>query len=255
LIDDVDVDVEEELDEVEDPAAQIRDDIAESLAALSNESDTPTEFDQNSIPFGPAEVDFRSDAWMACISAVQGWLRFDTQLPVDDSIEFARSLSSALGFEEIAEAIDGLGASPKLTAVALDRLRERAEQATRLQRLFAEEFLSDGGTRESATRAWVSGWDEADETDDIASAEPVSAKADTWRITEFVAQAQDGKLNLTPSYQRGDVWGTGARQLLIESVLRGIPLPSVILLQPSDGQTQLFEVVDGKQRRQTSTGN
>ncbi|PPL19590.1 DUF262 domain-containing protein [Microterricola pindariensis] len=234
--------------EVDDPATQIRDDVAEFLAALSNETDTPKEFEQVSLPFRSSDVNFDSDAWIACVAAVQGWLRFDSELPANDIEKFAEALSIALGFPDQIDAIDRSTMFPRLTAVAVDRLRERAERAVRMQTLFADEFLSDGGTRESATRAWASGWDEADESEDIASPEPVSAKADTWRINEFVAQAQDGNLNLTPSYQRGDVWGTGARQLLIESVLRGIPLPSVILLQPSDGRTQLFEVVDGKQR-------
>jgi hypothetical protein len=54
------------------------------------------------------------------------------------------------------------------------------------------------------------------------------------------------RLNLTPSYQRGDVWRTGDRQALIESILRGIPLPSIILLRT--GGTKPHDVVDGKQR-------
>ena len=53
-------------------------------------------------------------------------------------------------------------------------------------------------------------------------------------------------LNLTPSYQRGDVWTTGDRQQLIESIVRGIPLPSIILLEKDPDEP--IEVVDGKQR-------
>ena len=238
--------VEDDL--VEESRTQIRDDIAEYLSGLSNETDTPTEFEQNITPFRASEVDFDSDSWMSFVAGVQGWLRFDGELSVETGPAFAESLAIALGFSNIEEAISSASVFPKLTDVALDRLRERAERAVRLQNVFVEEYLSESGSRETASRSWVEAWEEADESDEVASAEPVSAKADTWRITEFVAQAQDGNLNLTPSYQRGDVWGTGARQLLIESVLRGIPLPSVILLQPSDGQTQLFEVVDGKQR-------
>jgi len=87
-----------------------------------------------------------------------------------------------------------------------------------------------------------------DTEDEVVSPEPVSAKADTWRIEQFVVEARDGKLNLAPSYQRGDVWGTSSRQLLIESILRGIPLPSVILLKSPDSASRGYEVVDGKQR-------
>ncbi len=244
MIDADDVDDES----IDDPLNQIRDDVAELLAALSNETDTPTEFSQASVPFRADEVDFESDSWLACIVAVQGWLRLDFAQASDDREQVLSALATALGFDDRAAAIDTSGAVPSLTPVALDRVRERAERAMRLVRSFTDEYLSEGGTRESATRVWVAGWDEDDESEDASSPKPVSAKADTWRITEFVAQAKAGKLNLTPSYQRGDVWGTGSRQLLIESVLRGIPLPSVILLKPADGQSQLFEVVDGKQR-------
>lgn len=63
-----------------------------------------------------------------------------------------------------------------------------------------------------------------------------------WHIFQLTKK----KLNLTPSYQRGDVWRTGDRQKLIESILRGIPLPSIILLRK--GGANPDDVVDGKQR-------
>ena len=63
-----------------------------------------------------------------------------------------------------------------------------------------------------------------------------------WHIFQLTKK----KLNLTPSYQRGDVWRTGDRQKLIESILRGIPLPSIILLRK--GGAAPDDVVDGKQR-------
>ena len=109
-------------------------------------------------------------------------------------------------------------------------------------------FLATAARRESASRTWEAAWEEEDDEEEVVSPEPVSAKAETWRIEQYVAVARDGKLNLAPSYQRGDVWSTSARQLLIESILRGIPLPSVILLKSSRPETRRYEVVDGKQR-------
>lgn len=232
----------------DDPALQLREDLAELLAALSSEADSPTDFDQLGVPFTRDDVDYDSDSWMAAVAAVQGWFRFGTPLSTGDPAAFAHSLASALDFDSVDQAVDLNGPVPQLTPVALDRLRTRAEHALQLQRLFAEEFLSEDGTRETATRAWKRGWESDEETDEPATAEPVSAKADTWKISEFVSAAQSNKLNLTPSYQRGDVWPTSSRQILIESILRGIPLPSVILLKPSTGDARPFEVVDGKQR-------
>ena len=72
--------------------------------------------------------------------------------------------------------------------------------------------------------------------------------ANTWPVSEFVGYAEDGELSLSPSYQRADVWPTTTAQQLIESILRGIPLPSVILLQRTHSQRVMYETVDGKQR-------
>ena len=99
----------------------------------------------------------------------------------------------------------------------------------------------------AATTRWEEAWEEEDAIVQEVSPEPVSAKALTLPIVQFGDRAAKGKLNLSPSYQRGDVWPTSDAQLLMESILRGIPLPSVIILKP-DGQSIQFEVVDGKQR-------
>lgn len=232
----------------EDPASQTRQDLAESLSYLSDATDTPLEFEQTGAPFAPEDVDFQTNQWMACLFAVQGWLRFQNALSMADVASFASSLNDALEFPKNSQEIVVVGDHAELNDVALDRLRERAEKAMAIHSTFIEEYLSEGGTRESATRAWIARWVEEQETEEEASPDSVSAKADTYRINEFVGQAEGGKLNLAPSYQRGDVWGTAARQLLIESVLRGIPLPSIILLKPNDGLNQTYEVVDGKQR-------
>lgn len=240
-----------ELDDeiVEDPIFQSRADVAELLAALSQVSDTPTEFDATAAPFSPEEVDFSTDGWIARVADVQGWLRLDEPLPLQSADEFVRALTGLLGFRDVDDVVLLSEASPHLTLVGLDRLRDRAERAVGLQKRFLEDYESDGGTRESATRNWVAAWeDEEDDPAENMTPVPVSAKAATWRINEFVEAAKAGRLNLAPSYQRGDVWGTGARQILIESILRGIPLPSVILLKPSGGAGKPYEVVDGKQR-------
>lgn len=234
---------------VEDPIVQSRVDVSELLAILSQASDAPTEFDAAAAPFSSEEVDFSTDAWIARVADVQGWLRLDEPLPLQSTEEFVRSLAGLLGFRDAADVVSGPGESPHLTLVGLDRLRDRAERAVRLQQLFLENYEGDGGTRETATRNWVAAWeDEEDDPAENLTPAPVSAKAATWRINEFVEAAKAGRLNLAPSYQRGDVWGTGARQILIESILRGIPLPSVILLKPSGGAGKPYEVVDGKQR-------
>ena len=97
---------------------------------------------------------------------------------------------------------------------------------------------------------WAARWDEVGEDEEVEGSGTIHAEADTWPITEFIGHAENGELNLSPSFQRADVWPTTTSQQLIESILRGIPLPSIIILDkvdPATGSTS-YEVVDGKQR-------
>lgn len=235
------------IDETEDvlPEEDLReqqlDRIAELLAELSEATDTPKGV-QPCAQFTADDVSFDSDAWMSCLADVQGWLHFSEDLSTSDPAAFAASLAEALGFETQAEGIESADGTPLLTETALERLSERAELAARLQQSFLAEFDAEGGSRASATATWDEAWLTVDDSAEAVVPEPVTAKADVWHIFQLTKK----KLNLTPSYQRGDVWRTGDRQALIESILRGIPLPSIILLRT--GGTTPHDVVDGKQR-------
>jgi len=54
-------------------------------------------------------------------------------------------------------------------------------------------------------------------------------------------------LVLDPPYQRGDVWGPRRRRLLIQSLLRGLPVGDVFL-NVRDDDLMTTAVIDGKQR-------
>lgn len=67
----------------------------------------------------------------------------------------------------------------------------------------------------------------------------------------FYRQTRD--LELSPPYQRGDVWGIRRRRNFIRSLLMGIPIPSIIvndrLMADFVGdKPEAFAVIDGKQR-------
>ncbi len=232
--------IEDELPD--DPIVQLQADIADRLAALSYQSDTPDEFEHVGGSFGPDDVDFTNPSWMARLAEVQNWLRFGDDLPLDSPSSFIQVLAKALGFENPNDAADVSTDLPCLTGKGLGRLFERVDQATRIQQVFVEK-LEETGSGKAASDAWKEAWDDEPGPDEEEPLEPVSATTEVWPIQNFT----DSDLNLTPSYQRGDVWTTSARQLLIESILRGIPLPSVILLKP-DQPGHPYEVVDGKQR-------
>lgn len=220
--------------------------IAEHIVELSLTDQTPTDFEPVGRSFGRADVDFGSPAWMACLAQVQGWLRLPEDLVLDDDERFLATLARGLGPEDAGDLLERSDGHTRLSSAGLDALNVRLERAVGRQADFIADVESESSTRASATGRWREAWDE--ESDAEEGSDPVSAKAKTFSISEFSDMAtRRGRLNLSPSYQRGDVWPTSDAQMLVESILRGIPLPSVILLKPARPGTP-YEVVDGKQR-------
>ncbi|WET40732.1 DUF262 domain-containing protein [Citrobacter enshiensis] len=67
-------------------------------------------------------------------------------------------------------------------------------------------------------------------------------------IGELVNLYEDGELDIHPEFQRVYRWTDEQKSKLIESILLGIPLPSIFVAQRSDG---IWDVVDGLQRLST----
>lgn len=231
---------ENDFDE-EDPQDLFLESIAEGLATLSEASDTPKGVDPVPSIFSSGDVDFTSDLWMSRLAEVQGWLSLSEDLPRTGGESFLQALIFEFNLEPNDLLAPG-SATPPLSLRALERLNERVEAAVRLQGNYLEELEAKGANRETATQSWADAWAEFDAGEEAVTPEPVTAKAAVWPIFQLTKKPP----NLTPSYQRSDVWANGDRQSLMESILRGVPLPSVILLRT--GPSTPHEVVDGKQR-------
>jgi hypothetical protein len=67
-------------------------------------------------------------------------------------------------------------------------------------------------------------------------------------IGELVNLYRDGELDIHPEFQRIFRWTDGQKTRLIESILLGIPLPSIFVAQNEEG---VWDVVDGVQRIST----
>lgn len=67
-------------------------------------------------------------------------------------------------------------------------------------------------------------------------------------IGELVNLYEDGEVDIHPEFQRVFRWTDEQKSKLIESILLGIPLPSIFVAQRKDG---IWDVVDGLQRIST----
>lgn len=69
-------------------------------------------------------------------------------------------------------------------------------------------------------------------------------------VDEICSLRERGQLNLSPGFQRKSVWKDKDRKKLIDSIIRGYPLPAIFLYKREDEKTGdfIFDVIDGKQR-------
>jgi uncharacterized protein with ParB-like and HNH nuclease domain len=74
-----------------------------------------------------------------------------------------------------------------------------------------------------------------------------------YSIQDFVEWDKQTALVLNPAFQRRAVWNDKAKSFLIDTILRGKPIPKVFMRQQINASTKssIREVVDGQQRLRT----
>lgn len=220
-------------------------DIARLLSTLSQRAQLPAGV--SALPpsgFDASGVGFEDNSWLVRVAEIQGWLYLEDTLDrTADAVEQAKVLFDQLATDtetRLYGVVDGVvsmtEAGAQLLELRLVRADERSQQFV--------EAIDEGATREAASNEWELAWDEPE------SSEPPNIKAtvSTWAIVEFTDRAMENDLDLNPSYQREYIWSNPDSQKLIESVLRGIPLPSIILASMSGDKSDKLQIVDGKQR-------
>ena len=86
-------------------------------------------------------------------------------------------------------------------------------------------------------------------TDEIIKAQR-SVKTDAYQMSigEIVNMYANGEIIIDPEFQRLFRWKIGQKSKLIESILLGIPLPSIFVFEKENGS---WELIDGLQRVST----
>lgn len=75
----------------------------------------------------------------------------------------------------------------------------------------------------------------------------------TYSINDFLEWNNNNQLELNPNFQRRSVWNDNARSYLMDTIIRGLPIPKVFIRQKINVITRnsIREVVDGQQRLRT----
>lgn len=74
-----------------------------------------------------------------------------------------------------------------------------------------------------------------------------------YSVGDYREWNDSGQLVLSPRFQRRDVWTETARSYLMDTIIRGLPIPKVFIRQIIDSSSgkSIREVVDGQQRLRT----
>uniref|UniRef100_UPI004049FDE4 DUF262 domain-containing protein n=1 Tax=Fulvivirga sp. TaxID=1931237 RepID=UPI004049FDE4 len=67
-------------------------------------------------------------------------------------------------------------------------------------------------------------------------------------IRDLIKLIDEDKVDLNPEYQRNFIWSTNDQSDLVDTILKGYPLPNFFMSKNANGK---FEMVDGQQRSKT----
>jgi hypothetical protein len=75
-----------------------------------------------------------------------------------------------------------------------------------------------------------------------------------FKVADFIQWKKNGNLFLSPEFQRRSVWKVGAKSFLIDTMIKGLPIPIIFLRDRKTDPNKfepIREVIDGQQRLRT----
>lgn len=81
-----------------------------------------------------------------------------------------------------------------------------------------------------------------------ADGRPMQYRNTEMKVDQLVGYLNDGKINLSPVFQRGHVWKVGVRKKLMANIVQGRPIPAIFLYKDPSGARYSYNILDGKQR-------
>jgi hypothetical protein len=228
----VEVNIQQPL-EIED----LKDEIMEAIEVIYNEA--PNKFKPDS------DANFEESLFERF---GQTWTWLKSLIPIRKAIcrEKFKFDDKNLDIESIKNFLVDLNINPDLSE--LDILRSLkihiSSASTHLINYLSS--IENGLGEPQAYEDWLEDWEISE--DEKETIEPVNAETTTWAIDRFADLARKGELDTDPIYQREFVWEPKQCAMLINSILMGIPLPSVILHEIKVNGKSSYQIIDGKQR-------
>jgi hypothetical protein len=76
----------------------------------------------------------------------------------------------------------------------------------------------------------------------------MKTKVDNMTVKKLLELNDSNSLNIDDEYQRAEVWSLDQKKRFIDSILRGFPIPMMILSKPNS-EVEKYDIIDGQQRR------
>ena len=198
---------------------EMKEEVMETIAAIYQEA--PSKFKPDD------EVHFEDSLFE---KFGENWTWLKSLVPVIKVI-WHQKLSfdgNNLDEESVGNLLEDLNIDISLPEIEILRsLKNHLNVALTHLQTYVSSIEDSGLTEPTAYENWLESWEISEDEKEIV--EPVNAKTHTWAIDRFADLARKNLLDTDPIYQREFVWNNAQCQMLINSVLMGIPLPSIIL--------------------------